>query len=311
MKRIALCVLILLSLFACAKKESSQVLATIDGEKITLEEFNKDLDKIPTNMKMLVASESGKKAYLDRLVTKRLLLKEAKKEKIESEKDFQDRLVDIKDQLLIESLLKKKIKAEAQPTEDDLKTFYDNHKERFKQGRQINTRHIILKSEDEAKQILARIKKGEDFIELAKTYSIDPNAKASGGEVGFFPQGSLVPEYEQVAFGLKKKGEISGIVKTKFGYHIIRLEGEKQSSYTTFDEAKEWIKQNYTQVRQTEEIEKFIESLKKTAKITINDGLLKIEEKGQEKTPSDPAKTETPAKEETAGKPKAEVPSKK
>lgn len=314
MKRIALCFLILLCLIACTKKETGQVLATIDGDKITLDEFNKDLDKIPTNMKMLVATESGKKTYLDRMVTKKLLIKEAKKEKIDSDKDFQDRLIDIKDQLLIESLLKKKIKTETQPpTDEDLKKYYDAHKEdeRFKVPRQINTRQILVKTEDEAKQVLAKLKKGEDFVALAKTYSIDPSAKTTGGEIGFFPQGSLVPEYEQVAFGLKKKGDVSGIVKTKFGYHIIRLEGEKQSAYATFDEVKEYIKQNYAQAKQTEEIEKYIDGLKKSSKVTINEALLKTEDKGQEKTQPGAAKTEAPAKEELPGKPKAEAPTKK
>ena len=76
---------------------TSKVVATIDGEKITLQEFNAELDKIPMNMKMLVASQSGKKNFLDRLIVQKLLLKEAKKENIEKDKEFQDKLAEFKE----------------------------------------------------------------------------------------------------------------------------------------------------------------------------------------------------------------------
>ncbi len=83
MKKYLIFLFLLLPLVACSKKHDDKVVATIDGEKITLEEFNAELDKIPMNMKMLVASQSGKKNFLDRLIVQKLLLKEAKKENIE------------------------------------------------------------------------------------------------------------------------------------------------------------------------------------------------------------------------------------
>jgi len=270
----------------------------MDNDKITLQEFNKELDKIPMNMKMAVASQSGKKNYLDRLIVKKLLLKEAEKEKIEGGKEFQDRLNDIKEQLLIESVLKKKITADAKTTDEDLKKYYDANKENFKKEREINTRHILLKTDEEAKQVLSRIQKGEDFTELAKKYSIDPGAGATGGEIGFHPKGSLVPEYEQAAFKLNKIGQISGVVKTKFGYHIIKLEGIKPPTYVPFDEVKDFIKQKMVQEKQTELLEKYISELKKNAKITINEELLK-EEKPAAAEPAKPDKPVAPEKKET------------
>ncbi len=295
MKRFCIVAFVVLAFFGCSKTDNSKVLATIDSEKVTLDDFNKELDKIPVNMKMLVASESGKKNFLDRLVVRKLLLKEAKKEKIDSEKEFQDRLADIKDQLLIESLLKKKIITEAQVTDEDMKKYYEEHKEEFKRPREINTRHILVKTESEAKQIQARLVKGEDFVELAKTYSIDPNAKASGGEIGFQPQGSLVPDYEKAAFNLKKAGDISGIVKTQFGYHIIRLEAVRPAAYVPFEEVKDSIKNAIVQARQGEMLEKYIESLKKASKVTINESLLQAPEKPESKAPPAPPKGEQPS----------------
>jgi peptidyl-prolyl cis-trans isomerase C len=298
MRKLCICVLALLCLLACAKKDSTKmgttVLATIDGESITLEEFNHELDRIPMNMKMLVAGQDGKKTYLDRLIVKRLILREAKKEKVEGEKEFQERLAEIRDQLLIESVLKKKVTTNIQITDEELKKYYDTHKDQFKRPREINTRHIVLKTEEEAKQVQAKLLKGEDFADLARNHSIEPNAKATGGEIGFQPQGTLVPEFEAAAFKLKKTGDISPIVKTQFGYHIIRLEGLKPPAFAPFDEVKDYIRQNLVQAKQGETIEKYVEELRKTAKITTNEDLLKSEEKPAEKAaPSD--KPEKPA----------------
>jgi peptidyl-prolyl cis-trans isomerase C len=308
MKKLLVCLFLALLVISCAKKDDGKVLATIDDDKITLQEFNKELDKIPMNMKMLVASESGKKNYLDRLVVKKLLMKEASKAKIEDDKEFQDRLKDIKEQLIIEALLKKKITADTQLSEDDLKKYYEEHKEDFKKDREINTRHILLKTEEEAKQVQAKLQKGEDFTELAKKYSIDPNVKQSGGEIGFQPKGSLIPEFENAAYKLNKAGQVSGIVKTQFGYHIIRLEGIKPPSYVPFEEVKDFIKQKNAQEKQKEVLEKYIEELKKNAKITINEALLKEEkaespvkpEASEKGTP--PQKDETPQKQEAPAK---------
>ena len=277
MKKLFIGILVVLCFFSCTKKENGKVLVTIDKNKITMEEFNKELDKIPMNMKMAVATESGKKSFLDRLIMKKLLLIEANKEKVEDEKEFQARLLDIKEQLLIESLLKKKIAANAQLNDEELKKYYDANKDKFKKEREVNTRHILLKTEEEAKQIKEKLQNGEDFVELAKKFSIDPNAKTTGGELGFYPKGSLLPEYEDVAFKLAKVGQVSGIVKSQYGYHIIRLEGAKPPTFVAFDEVKDFIKQQLAQEKQKELIEKYIEDLKKIAKITINENLLKEE----------------------------------
>lgn len=316
MRKLCILALVFLCLFACTKKESGKVLAKIDDETITLEEFNKELDKIPTNMKMLVVSPEGKKTYLDRLIMKRLVLREAKKEKIEEEKEFKEKLNEIREQLILETLLKKKILANAKITDDDMKKYYEANKEKFKKNKEINTRHILVRTDEEARQVIEKLKKGEDFVELARTYSIDPNARTTGGEIGFHPQGSLVKEYEEAVAKLKKPGDVSGIVKTQFGFHIIRLEGVKPPAYVPFDEVKDFIKQNMTQAKQGELIEKYIEELKKNAKITKNEDLLKGEEKPADKTKPEgkkenvsPAKDVPPAKSEAAPK-KDSVPGK-
>jgi peptidyl-prolyl cis-trans isomerase C len=312
MKKLCILLCAALLIFSCSKKQDGKVLVTMEGGTITLEEFNTALDKIPMNMKMLVASQTGKRTYLDSLITKKLLLKEARKEKMDTDKEFLEKLDEIKDQLLMESLLKKKLAKDAGLTDEELKKYYDAHKEEFKKDGEINTRHILVKTEEEAKQILQKVQKGEDFAELARRYSLDPSAKASGGEIGFHPKGTLVPEYDAAAFKLKKVGQISPIVKTQFGYHIIKLEGAKPPSYVPFEEVKDFIKQKLGQEKQKELFEKYVSELKKSAKIVVDEQLLKVEEKQEKAGPSGKpeakpeAKKEAPSGQETgAVKPEA------
>ncbi len=286
MKRYLALLLLLLPLFACTKKQEGKTVATIDGDKISLQEFNAELDKIPMNMKMMVASQSGKRDFLDRLIVKKLLLKEAKKENIEKSKEFQDRLSDIREQLIIESLLKNKVTAESKFSDEDLQKYYDAHKEEFKKGQEIQTRQIVVKTEQEAKEIQTRVAKGEDFAELAKKYSIDPSAKTTGGDIGYHARGTLIPEFEEAAFKLTKVGQVTPPVKTQLGYHIIKLEGIKTGAYAAFPEVKEFIRQKITQEKQTEVLKKYIEDLKKKAKIVVSEEAIKEDVKKGEATPA-------------------------
>ncbi|MGA2106876.1 MAG: SurA N-terminal domain-containing protein, partial [Syntrophorhabdales bacterium] len=132
MKKYLIFLVLFLLLIACSKKDDGKSIATVDGERISVQEFNAELDKIPMNMKMLVATQSGKKDFLNRLIVKKLLLKQAKKENVDKDKAFQDRLADIKEQLTIEQLLKKKVSAELNFSDADLEKYYEAHKEEFK-----------------------------------------------------------------------------------------------------------------------------------------------------------------------------------
>ncbi len=225
MKNVAICLCLALCLFACDKKDDSKVLVTINDDKVTMKEFNKELDRIPMNMKMMVASQSGKKAYLDRLIIKKLLLAEAQKANIEKDKDFENRLAEIKEQLIIESLLKKKLTAGANITEDDLQKYYEKNKEKFRKDAEINTRHILVKSEEQARQVKEKLQAGEDFTELARKLLYRPQRQSHGWRGRFPSQGTLLPEYEAAAFKLTKIGQTSRIVKTGFGYHIMHGSG--------------------------------------------------------------------------------------
>ncbi len=125
--------------------------------------------------------------------------------------------------------------------EEDVAYYYDSNLSEFAKPESIHARHILLEEEDQAANVLEKAKKNpSNFAKLAEEFSTGPT-KTSGGDLGFFERGKMVPEFEEAAFALEP-GEISDVVKTQFGYHIIKLEEKKEGSTETIDEAREKIR---------------------------------------------------------------------
>ena len=125
----------------------------------------------------------------------------------------------------------------------------------------MRARHILVPTEDEAKAILAEIKKGTDFAELAKQKSKDPGAAAEGGDLGYFTKDQMVPEFAEVAFKMNK-GEVSDPVKTQFGWHIIKVEDKRNKPVPAFEQVKDQIETFVARRAQAEYIAKLREAAK-------------------------------------------------
>ena len=123
-------------------------------------------------------------------------------------------------------------------------TIYRAKPERFKRPEQVQARHILIKGDApdaraQADKLLADLKGGADFAQLAKEHSADKSNADKGGDLGFFSKGRMVPEFEEAAFALQKKGDLSDVVQTQFGYHLIQLEGRRPESIRPFEEVRE------------------------------------------------------------------------
>jgi peptidyl-prolyl cis-trans isomerase C len=204
------------------------------------------------------------------MVVRRLVMQEESRHRQES--GSRDQLEDLKKGSL-SKLTGSRVEEQAKITDADLQKFYDQNKEKFKTSDQIKASHILLKTEKEAQDVLAQLKAGGKFEDLARKYSVDP-AGAKGGDLGWFGKGSMIPEFEKVAFALKE-GETSGIVKTKFGYHIIKVTGKRAAGVLPLAEVKDQIKAALLPERQQEIFKKMREDLKKNAKYTIKEDVLK------------------------------------
>jgi peptidyl-prolyl cis-trans isomerase C len=171
-------------------------------------------------------------------------------------------------------------------TEDEVKKYYSENKSDFETPEQVRVSHILITPDTKdpnadpnkakatakakAEDLLKQIKGGADFAELARANSNCPSSK-QGGDLGFFPKGQMVPAFEEVAFALKP-GQVSDVVETQFGYHIIKLMDHKDPNVISFEQAKDDIKNMLTQNKQADFAEKYVNSLKAEAKIVYPPG---------------------------------------
>jgi len=285
----AVLVAALISVFAVSyvnavekKQAKEQVLAEINGAKITLAEFNNEIGSMPANYRRYI--NMNKKKFLDDMIVRKLLYKEAVKEGLDKDKDVLDTLEKLKTRVMVRRVIEKVIES-ISVSDDDVKNYYEKHKKEFAVPEQVDAAHILIKVKDfsnknedkaalkKAKDMLKKIKAGEDFTELAKKYSDGPS-KRKGGDLGYFYRGQMVPEFEKAAFGLKV-GQVSGIVKTKFGYHIIKVLGKKKASQKGLKDVKEMLKKKLISEKKRTAVLDYTKALKEKAKITINEELLK------------------------------------
>ncbi len=184
----------------------------------------------------------------------------------------------IKEKLAISELIDMKITKKIVVTDKETKDFYDNHPDLFKQPEQVRASHILIKvvagadqqkksqAMEKIKKIQKELKGGQDFAVLAKKYSEDKGSSANGGDLGYFSRGQMVKPFEDAAFGLKPN-EVSDIVETRFGYHLIKVYDKKPGKIMAYDEIKNLLTERLQQEKTQQEAVKYIADLKKTAKI--------------------------------------------
>ncbi len=213
------------------------------------------------------------------------------KDQFESEAEYANQLKEmsftedvlksqIRENLAIRKLIEEKVVAEINITDDEAKAYYNAHPEEFKTPERVRARHILIKvnkdatPEEKAKArekidaIKAKVDAGGDFEALAAESSECPSSK-QGGDLGFFEKGQMVEPFEKVAFALKP-GEVSDVVETQFGYHIIKAEGKQEASTESFDDAKEKLKDHLKMQAMKEKLPQYIEKLKAAATIDIS-----------------------------------------
>lgn len=241
-----------LILSACSKTSQGPTVAKVGGASITLEDFRTRLQDTPPDYQHYTMSPEGRRQFLNLLIREKVLLVEAQKAGMQHDDAYQKQLAqfkeaweqklkDYQDSLLVESYLKKLRTKELSVSDADVQQYYNDHKADYDKPLQIQVSHILVNSPEEAQQVLDRLHKGESFEVIAREISKDPASAAQGGKLAPFHKGQLPAEFEDAAFKLPK-GQISGIVKSSFGYHIIKKTGEKVLPAQSFDEAKDEIR---------------------------------------------------------------------
>jgi len=244
----------------------AQELANVNGTSITMADFQAKLSELPPDVRHRMVTAEGKKDFLDNLVTGELLLNEAKHQGLEKDKETAKKIEEAKRDVLINAAVQKIVTEKI--TNNLTRKYYDQHGQQFSE---VHASHILVKNEEEAKDIKKQLDKGADFSELAKKHSKDPSAAQNAGDLGFFTRDRMVKPFSDKAFSMKIN-QISDPVKTQYGYHIIKVLEIKPAK--KFEELDESGIVNVKRAIFNEEMDR----LKAKAKITVHDELLKSEQ---------------------------------
>ena len=246
------------SLTAEDKAATDVVIATVNGDKIMKSTLDGYLG---------VLNRSGKKGInkqtaVDDLVATEIALQEARKSDILNRPDTKKAIEDFKRNILLKTWTKEKVDA-FDINDDAVKAAYDERVTKLA-SKEYNARHILVKTEDDAKAIIKELDGGADFEKLAKEKSTGPSA-SNGGSLGWFKPQTMVPAFSNAVKDMKKGGVSKAAVKTQFGYHIIKLEDSRDTKLPTLDSLKGQLKRVIAQKKMLA----YMTDLKKTADVKI------------------------------------------
>jgi peptidyl-prolyl cis-trans isomerase C len=271
------------------------VVAQIGDYVLTLDKLELFWNKLPERSRAVFEQKGGKKAMLDQLIRMKLMDQEARRTGLAEKPDVRMDLEIAQDAVFYRAVYDEEVMNKV-ITEDAVRSYYDAHKDGFTTPEMIRCRHILVtptedkdldnekkddaKTDQEAKakieRLLAEIKKGADFAQLAREYSEDPASGRNGGDLGFFPKGRMVKPFDEAAFALQV-GQVSDVVKTQYGYHIIKLEEKKPAEAQTLDQVRPRILQALQRDKKDEldkRFEALADELRKKYPVTVNESLL-------------------------------------
>ncbi len=234
----------------------SEVLAKVNGVDITREEFEIMKRSLGKEILKKLQGDDAEDALLDEMINQKMIYFDAKDKKLDETEEFQKQLEILKENLLIQFGVNKIVEVEP-ITDEEKRAFYEEHKDVFVRSGEVEASHILVDDEALAREIYIKIDKGVPFEELAEKHSTCPS-KTSGGSLGKFGRGQMVPEFESVAFALEEN-EVSIPVKTQFGYHVIRVDKKYPQQQIEFDLIEPEIEATLIEKKQHEQYVKAIE----------------------------------------------------
>ena len=288
----------------CSSLVGGKWAVKVNGDSILIKDYDARValaQKTYEKQGMKFDTDQGKQALpqiksqlLDRMIEGKLIAQEVKNQKLNPEDatvkaqeevikknigdatKFQDTLnqqgmaePELKNFLAVYAKVTADVKA---PSETEIKAFYDKNIANYGQPESIKARHILLKTEDEAKAVIVQLKAGADFTQLAKDKSIEPGAKESGGDLGTFTKGKMVPEFETAAFAQKVGSFSEAPVKTQFGYHVILVEAHTAAAAADYAKVQPQVAQDSLNSAKDAKFQTFFDDLRKKAKIEYAKG---------------------------------------
>jgi peptidyl-prolyl cis-trans isomerase C len=261
--------------------QDKEILAKIGNKTITTADLNRVIGYYDQEQqKEIEKNPQIRENILWQIVRGTVVSQLAKKKGFDKKPEVRIQQEMLVNNFLATLYLQKEVVEKITINEDKARSYYKEHSEDFKTPEMIRVKHILIKtgpsaSEDEkkkaktkAEEVLKKLKEGEDFSKLASEVSDDPGTKDKGGDLDFFPRGSMIPAFEEVAFSLKP-GEISGVVETEYGFHIIKMEEKKEAFLEPYDKIKDKVKDQALQEMRKVAVTDLIEKAMKNAQVEV------------------------------------------
>jgi peptidyl-prolyl cis-trans isomerase C len=267
------------------------ILAKIGPKEITRADFEQFINSFtPEQKQFLSENPKQKEILLDRLVQVQVVSDLARRKNLDKDDRVKMQIENQTNEILAQEFLRRELEAEISITEEDLNIYYLNHQKEFDSPEMVRVRHILIKidkdasdqdrqkAREKAESLLSRINNGEDFAKLASEYSDDPNSKVKGGDLGFIQRGKVIKPFEEAAFSLKP-GEVSPVIETILGFHILKLEKKKPAGIEPLEKVKNRIRAKVLEDLKNAKRKSFIEKVLKEAKVEIHPELLVSDKK--------------------------------
>lgn len=249
-------------------KDTDVVVATVNGVSITKSQLTALIQEFKSQTGRVQVDSKEKLDLVKSAVRRQLILEQKEIADLRKQEKVRKQVKEFEDRLVLAAFVEQHIGQYLTVTDAELQEYYKTNLASFSSPPKAKAKHILLRSEKEAKTVLEKLRKGADFSAMAKQYSIDlPNA-LEGGSMGTIEKGKILPELEQALFRLDK-GEFSDIVKTRFGYHILTVEEIIPVSIVPFDQAKTEIRKTLIRQKEAQSYDKMAAEIEKGADIKI------------------------------------------
>ena len=236
-----------------------KILATVGEKEITNLDGENALKSLDPYQAMHFQTEEGKKQLLEDLVNQELFYMQAKEDQLHNDEDFKAEMKKIEENMLKQYAINK-VLSNVTLTEEEKKAFFE--------AESASAKHILVDSEELANDILNKINNNEMTFEAAASAHSTCPSKDAGGDLGTFTRGQMVPEFEEAVFNMKN-GEVSGPVKTQFGYHLIKLENLQAGGESEYEEVRNEIERSLMYQKQSEAYNKELNNLKSKYNDTV------------------------------------------
>ncbi len=252
--------------------DGGEVVATFSGNRLSTSRVMKEMERLPAPSRAYLQAPDRKRQFVDNMILNELLFAEGQKLGYDKDDDIDRQVNDLRRRLVVQRVVREYQKP-PEITDDEAKKYYEDNPNLYSTT-QIRASHILVKDEAAAKEIREQVKADPSkFADLAKEKSTDKTSGAKGGDLGMFGQGRMVPEFERAAFALKPN-EISDVVKTQYGFHIIMVVERKEGERRPFDQVKDQIKATLRNKAIQDQQERRYGDLKQNANVKIDDKVL-------------------------------------